>query len=262
MQTVTIKIYQYCGLSLAMAFAVPARIIGDIAVHRSVFWFKGQEPRESNRYRTVTHIPSGLSVERTLPPALRSQYARVRDLAEWARRFQILAADDFATMRTEIDRDGSVQPDTDRGRRLLDIGTAISLDDPEPSPQNCPYRVERIDRADYSKLIDSHHRTFAHALARAAALYREGHSGVSILSDAVTAFAHQGRKWASERGPSPAGWSMSFRSDGCYKSRECIIGELAGIRYASHRRGYHASNRAIRAFAARVDRRADYARAA
>lgn len=44
-------------------------------------------------------------------------------------------------------------------------------------------------------------------------------------------------------------WSIRFdRSTDGYKTREVIIGEHAGVRYASHRKGYVASRTAFRKF--------------
>lgn len=47
-------------------------------------------------------------------------------------------------------------------------------------------------------------------------------------------------------------WSMKFESDDGYKSSACCIAEHCGVRYASHRRGYQASERAFGKFIARM----------
>lgn len=47
-------------------------------------------------------------------------------------------------------------------------------------------------------------------------------------------------------------WSMRFDADGIYKSSACAIAEGVGVRYASHRRGYQASERAFAKFIARM----------
>ncbi|UZK69587.1 hypothetical protein OKW76_00410 [Sphingomonas sp. S1-29] len=47
-------------------------------------------------------------------------------------------------------------------------------------------------------------------------------------------------------------WSMRFQADGCFRSRECSIAEGCGVRYASHRAGYQASERAFAKFIARM----------
>lgn len=47
-------------------------------------------------------------------------------------------------------------------------------------------------------------------------------------------------------------WSMRFEADGVYKSSACCIAEHAGVRYASHRRGYQASERAFSKFIDRM----------
>lgn len=43
-------------------------------------------------------------------------------------------------------------------------------------------------------------------------------------------------------------WSLAFVPNGVYKSRTCRIAEENGVRYASHRKGYRASERAMRRF--------------
>jgi len=48
-------------------------------------------------------------------------------------------------------------------------------------------------------------------------------------------------------------WSMSFAPNGIYKSLACRQAEYAGVRYASHRRGYVASDRAFQRFCASWD---------
>lgn len=47
-------------------------------------------------------------------------------------------------------------------------------------------------------------------------------------------------------------WSMKFESHDGYKSSACVIAEHAGVRYASHRRGYQASERAFAKFIGRM----------
>lgn len=48
-------------------------------------------------------------------------------------------------------------------------------------------------------------------------------------------------------------WSIGFAPDGIYKSLWCRAGERAGVRYASHRRGYQASERAMSKLAADIE---------
>ena len=47
-------------------------------------------------------------------------------------------------------------------------------------------------------------------------------------------------------------WSMRFESQDGFKSSACCIAEHAGARYASHRRGYQASERAFSKFVDRM----------
>ena len=47
-------------------------------------------------------------------------------------------------------------------------------------------------------------------------------------------------------------WWMSFQSDGIFRSMACGIAQGCGVRYASHRQGYRASERAFAKFIARM----------
>ena len=64
--------------------------------------------------------------------------------------------------------------------------------------------------------------------------------------------AHRVRKnrWDESKGYE---WAISFVPNGIWKSRACRIGEEAGVRYASHRKGYRASERAMKKFLAEFD---------
>ncbi len=59
--------------------------------------------------------------------------------------------------------------------------------------------------------------------------------------------AHRVRKsrWDESKGYE---WAVAFEPNGIWKSRACRIGEETGIRYASHRKGYRASDRAMKPF--------------
>jgi len=96
---------------------VSAHIVGRLAIHRSVHWFSGEEPQESRRYRTVSHIATGLTVEKCMPQDLRERLGvRVRDLIAWAEYWQhdpnVKALLDAADkMAAEGDRFGKVPID-------------------------------------------------------------------------------------------------------------------------------------------------------
>jgi hypothetical protein len=64
--------------------------------------------------------------------------------------------------------------------------------------------------------------------------------------------AHRVRKnrWDESKGFE---WAVGFTPDGIYKSRACRIAEEAGVRYASHRKGYRASDRAMSRFVAQFE---------
>ncbi|UZK70775.1 hypothetical protein OKW76_07065 [Sphingomonas sp. S1-29] len=47
-------------------------------------------------------------------------------------------------------------------------------------------------------------------------------------------------------------WSMTFRADGYFRSRECSIARSCGVRYPSHRKGYQASERTFAKFVGRM----------
>lgn len=43
-------------------------------------------------------------------------------------------------------------------------------------------------------------------------------------------------------------WQLNFKAWGSYKSISCRVAERSGVRYASHRKGYRASDRAMAKF--------------
>lgn len=63
--------------------------------------------------------------------------------------------------------------------------------------------------------------------------------------------------WSATLGEDKQGrarWGLRFQADGIFRSRQCGIAEGAGVRYASHRRGYQASERAFGRFVAGLER--------
>ncbi len=62
-----------------------------------------------------------------------------------------------------------------------------------------------------------------------------------------------GPGWSAALGMTKTGkpeWAMTFPADGIFRSRACSMGERSGVRYASHRKGYRASERAFSRFVA------------
>jgi hypothetical protein len=87
--TVTVPVYIYCSNDEPRLIEVPAHVVGRLAIHRSVHWFRGQEPKASDKYWTVSHIATGLAVDKAMPQELREQpNVRVRDLKSWAEYWQ------------------------------------------------------------------------------------------------------------------------------------------------------------------------------
>jgi hypothetical protein len=62
-----------------------------------------------------------------------------------------------------------------------------------------------------------------------------------------------GPGWSASLDRTKAGkaeWAMTFVADGIFRSRACGLAERSGVRYASHRKGYRASERAFSRFVA------------
>lgn len=85
----TVLVGMYCSNEAPRLVDVDAMQVGRLAVHRHVMWFRGEEPKASNRYWQVSHIGTGLSVETAIPSELRNRLGvRRRDLAAWAEAWQ------------------------------------------------------------------------------------------------------------------------------------------------------------------------------
>ena len=95
MTAITIKLYQYCAGNPMQLFDVDALVVGDLAIHRPVFWFHGQEPKVSDKGWVVTHIPSGLQVTRAMPDSYKTR----KVMKAWAVEFQRRAASIFTDLR-------------------------------------------------------------------------------------------------------------------------------------------------------------------
>lgn len=106
MPKITIKLYEYCAAGRYRDYEVAASVVGDIAVHRPVYWFRNEEPKVSPEGWVVTHIPSGLQITRAMPESYKTRKLMLR----WAEEFQRRAADVFATLREggDLDREAAI----------------------------------------------------------------------------------------------------------------------------------------------------------
>jgi hypothetical protein len=107
--------------------------------------------------------------------------------------------------------------------------------------------VEHADRRTVSDGYD----TFAEALAVARAHRDQGKfPTVRCPREGFHLSPFCSKKWGARP---TLEWSFHFDPAGIYKSFACRAAERAGVRYASHRRGYIGSNRAAQRFAAETD---------
>ena len=108
--TTIVRVYQYCAGGDARDLEVPALIVGDLAIHRPVYWFKDGEPYASEKGWAVTHVPSKLSVTRAMPESLQRWGASRNDIKAWAVEFQRRAAPIFDALRAgeDVDRDTAI----------------------------------------------------------------------------------------------------------------------------------------------------------
>lgn len=106
MATIDLELSVYGGTD-TRRFTVPATIVGELAVHRAVAWYRGNEHLSTLKSWTVTHIATGHSVRLGTPPRFWDRggfIARKRDLVAWAREFQDKASAWFDAVR---DNDGA-----------------------------------------------------------------------------------------------------------------------------------------------------------
>jgi hypothetical protein len=74
-------------------------------------------------------------------------------------------------------------------------------------------------------------------------------SVTEIKTETFTAVRVVKNRWDESKGFE---WRMTFKSAGIFKSLECRLAERCGVRYASHRKGYVASQRALNKFIAEL----------
>lgn len=115
-QTVQLRCYAYASRDNAI-LPVPAHVVGDIAIHRQASYDGSHAPRMGEKGWYVSHIPTMSPIDNARPRNLKWP-GNLRDLKRWAARWQELAADDFAILRTFAQ--GQVIKDRELGERLLD----------------------------------------------------------------------------------------------------------------------------------------------
>lgn len=86
---ISVPVYMYCSNEAPRMVEVEGHRVGRLVVHRSIHWFRGQEPQASTRYWSVSDITSGTAVNNALPQDLReASGVRLRDLKAWAEYWQ------------------------------------------------------------------------------------------------------------------------------------------------------------------------------
>ena len=101
--TATLLLYRYIYPRKSAPLDVPVYIVGDIAVHRDVFWHDGETPKladdPSRKRWGVSHIPTGSTLSRCLPLDLTRRNVKKAELEHWAREFQARAPQFFDAVR-------------------------------------------------------------------------------------------------------------------------------------------------------------------
>lgn len=93
--TIRISVERYAYPRVTKDIDVPAIIVGDIAVHRRVFWGEDDYPTQPNNKAawTATHIPTGVSAGAEL---IFGNNQKPSTLIDWAAKWQEMAPDFFA----------------------------------------------------------------------------------------------------------------------------------------------------------------------
>lgn len=117
MQSVPLTLFAYAS-NISATLDVPAYVIGDLAIHRPASYDGSRRARLADRGWNVSHIPSGMAVNNARPAGLR--HASLASLRTWAKRWQEIAAPEFATLRERK----AIGPDRDLGQRLVNASRA------------------------------------------------------------------------------------------------------------------------------------------
>ena len=120
--TISLLLERYAYPRKSAPLEVPGYIVGDIGVHRREFWHDGEAPSLSDNPArnswTVSHIPTGSTLERMLPARLKGlRAARKKDLEQWARGVQEACPAFFEATR-KLER-GQVLPETEENFALV-----------------------------------------------------------------------------------------------------------------------------------------------
>lgn len=96
--TITVRIERYAYPRGTTDYKVPATLVGDLAVHRPVFWHDGDTPHASGKGWTVTHHATGLGLGTALGNSRPEDWTRAK-LVQWAERLQQAVPDFFTAIR-------------------------------------------------------------------------------------------------------------------------------------------------------------------
>jgi hypothetical protein len=106
-QTITVELNAYAR-NETRPFEIDATVIGDLAVHKPVYWFtKDGDPSQGKGW-TISHVPSGKIVASAVPQRLQSRgtiKASQKDLIAFATAWQTQCPDFFGALR-DAGKDG------------------------------------------------------------------------------------------------------------------------------------------------------------
>jgi hypothetical protein len=96
---IKVSIERYAYPRISTMYEVPATLVGDLAVHRPVYWHEGDTPHASDKGWTVSHVRTGLGLGSALPD--RVPETTRADLIAWAEAIQAACPAFFAAARID-----------------------------------------------------------------------------------------------------------------------------------------------------------------
>ncbi len=122
-QNVALRFAPYARATESEWRGIPATVVGDLAIHRPHFLQPdGSLSHLANRW-TVSHIPTGDTIESAFPPRFKSRGAIITskvDLVRWAEALQTACPAFF-----EAAREGDTERQHALARDVLDTGRAL-----------------------------------------------------------------------------------------------------------------------------------------
>lgn len=103
--------------------SIPAYVVGDLAIHRPHYIQPGGELSHLNNRWTVSHVPTGGTIESAFPPRFKhfgAVVAKQRELVAWSEAIQAACPEFFLAAR-----EGDKERQHALARDVLDTGRAL-----------------------------------------------------------------------------------------------------------------------------------------